>query len=72
MERNKQGDIKELVDIAEPTHAIITNIPEKLISKEWGRPLECVLKTKTEALSHLIANGSTVFINFPRPDFVKT
>jgi UDP-N-acetylmuramoyl-tripeptide--D-alanyl-D-alanine ligase len=65
MGANKQGDIKELCDIAEPTHGFITNIGKAHL-EGMGGP-EGVLKTKTELFQHLIANGSTVFINSQDP-----
>lgn len=61
MGANKQGDIKELCDIAEPTHGFITNIGKAHL-EGMGGP-EGVLKTKTELFQHLRENKGTVFIN---------
>lgn len=65
MGANKQGDIKELCDIAEPTHGFITNIGKAHL-EGMGGP-EGVLKTKTELYQHLRANQGTVFINTQDP-----
>jgi UDP-N-acetylmuramoyl-tripeptide--D-alanyl-D-alanine ligase len=61
MGANKQGDIKELCDIAEPTHGFITNIGKAHLEGMGGQG--GVLKTKTELFQHLIANKAIVFIN---------
>ncbi|SDC58861.1 UDP-N-acetylmuramoyl-tripeptide--D-alanyl-D-alanine ligase [Algoriphagus faecimaris] len=61
MGANKQGDIAELCEIAEPTHGFITNIGKAHL-EGMGGP-EGVLKTKTELYQHLRANKGTVFIN---------
>jgi UDP-N-acetylmuramoyl-tripeptide--D-alanyl-D-alanine ligase len=65
MGANKQGDIKELCDIAEPTHGFITNIGKAHL-EGMGGP-EGVLKTKTELFQHLIAMKAIVFINSQDP-----
>lgn len=65
MGANKQGDIQELCEIAEPTHGFITNIGKAHL-EGMGGP-EGVLKTKTELFQHLKANGGTVFINSQDP-----
>lgn len=65
MGANKQGDIKELCDIAEPTHGFITNIGKAHL-EGMGGP-EGVLKTKTELYQHLRENKGTVFINTTDP-----
>ncbi|WP_373497339.1 UDP-N-acetylmuramoyl-tripeptide--D-alanyl-D-alanine ligase, partial [Aquiflexum sp.] len=65
MGANKQGDIKELCDIAEPTHGFITNIGKAHLEGMGG--LEGVLKTKTELFQHLRENKGTVFINSQDP-----
>jgi UDP-N-acetylmuramoyl-tripeptide--D-alanyl-D-alanine ligase len=65
MGANKQGDIKELCDIAEPTHGLITNIGKAHL-EGMGGP-EGVLKTKTELFQHLRENSGTVFINSQDP-----
>jgi UDP-N-acetylmuramoyl-tripeptide--D-alanyl-D-alanine ligase len=60
MGANKRGDIKELCDIAEPSHGFITNIGKAHL-EGMGGP-EGVLLTKTELFQHLRTKG-TVFIN---------
>ncbi|MCH7413457.1 UDP-N-acetylmuramoyl-tripeptide--D-alanyl-D-alanine ligase [Belliella sp. R4-6] len=65
MGANKQGDIKELCDIAEPTHGFITNIGRAHLEGMGG--VEGVLKTKTELFQHLRENKGTVFINSHDP-----
>ena len=65
MGANKQGDIKELCDIAEPTHGFITNIGKAHL-EGMGGP-EGVLKTKTELFQHLREKKGTVFINSQDP-----
>ena len=61
MGANKPGDIKELCDIANPTHGVITSIGKAHI--EGFGSLEGVLKTKTELFDHLLKNNGKVFIN---------
>ncbi len=65
MGANKVGDIKELCDIAEPTHGFITNIGKAHL-EGMGGP-EGVLKTKTELFQFLRENKGTVFINSQDP-----
>jgi UDP-N-acetylmuramoyl-tripeptide--D-alanyl-D-alanine ligase len=65
MGANKQGDIKELCDIAEPTHGFITNIGKAHLEGMGGPG--GVLKTKTELFQHLIAMKAIVFINSQDP-----
>lgn len=61
MGANKQGDIKELCDITNPTHGFITNIGRAHLEGMGGN--EGVLKTKTELFQHLRENNGVVFIN---------
>lgn len=61
MGANKPGDIKELVDIAEPTHGIITNIGTAHI--EGFGSLEGVINTKTELYDFIARTNGTLFIN---------
>jgi len=61
MGANKPGDIKELVEIAEPTHGIITNVGAAHI--EGFGSLEGVIKTKTEMYEFIAANEGQLFIN---------
>lgn len=61
MGANKPRDIKELCDIAEPTHGIITNIGKAHI--EGFGSYEGVIKTKTEMYHAIEDVQGTVFIN---------
>jgi UDP-N-acetylmuramoyl-tripeptide--D-alanyl-D-alanine ligase len=65
MGANKPGDIKELCDIAEPTHGFITNIGRAHL-EGMGGP-EGVLRTKTELFQYLRESKGTVFINSQDP-----
>ncbi|MDO9552075.1 UDP-N-acetylmuramoyl-tripeptide--D-alanyl-D-alanine ligase [Rhodonellum sp.] len=65
MGANKPGDIKELCDIAEPTHGFITNIGRAHLEGMGG--IEGVLKTKTELFQFLRETKGTVFINTQDP-----
>ena len=65
MGANKQGDIAELCEIAEPTHGVITNIGRAHL-EGMGGP-DGVLKTKTELFRFLKENGGKVFINSQDP-----
>ena len=65
MGANKIGDIRELCEIAEPTHGLITNIGKAHL--EGFGDFEGVLRTKTELYQYLIANGGRVFINSANP-----
>ncbi|MGV3612459.1 MAG: UDP-N-acetylmuramoyl-tripeptide--D-alanyl-D-alanine ligase [Fluviicola sp.] len=61
MGANKPGDIKELVEIALPTHGIITNIGRAHL--EGFKSLEGVIKTKTELFDFLAQEKGHVFAN---------
>lgn len=61
MGANKPGDIKELVEIAEPQFGIITNIGTAHI--EGFGNLEGVIKTKTELYDYLKQTNGKIFIN---------
>ena len=61
MGANKQGDIKELVEIAEPTHGFITNIGKAHLEGFGG--VEGVIKGKGELFDWLAENHQTVFVN---------
>ncbi len=65
MGANKIGDIKELCEIAEPTHGMITNIGKAHI--EGFGSEEGVLRGKTELFDWLKKTGGTVFINSNDP-----
>ncbi len=61
MGANKHGDIKELAEIAEPTHGIITNIGRAHL--EGFKSLEGVIQTKTELYRFLQENKGEIFVN---------
>ncbi len=60
MGANKQGDIKELVDIAQPTHSLITNIGKAHL-EGFGGELG-VIKGKGELFDYVSAHGGIVFL----------
>jgi UDP-N-acetylmuramoyl-tripeptide--D-alanyl-D-alanine ligase len=62
MGANKPGDIQELVDIAEPTVGIITNIGKAHL--EGFKTLDGVIKTKTELFSFVKNQNGTIIYNF--------
>ena len=55
------GDIKELVDIAEPNYGLITNVGKAHL--EGFGSFEGVQQTKRELYDYLVAHQGTVFIN---------
>ena len=61
MGASKVGDIKELVEIAEPTHGIITNVGAAHL--EGFGSFENVLKTKTELYRFIDETYGTLFFN---------
>ena len=61
MGANKQGDIKELVEICEPTHGFITNIGKAHLEGFGG--VEGVRKGKGELFDWLAENNQTIFVN---------
>lgn len=61
MGANKPGDIRELVEIAQPTHGIITNIGRAHL--EGFKSLEGVIKTKTELFDFLSEHSGHIFAN---------
>jgi UDP-N-acetylmuramoyl-tripeptide--D-alanyl-D-alanine ligase len=61
MGANKPGDIKELVEIAEPTHGLITNIGAAHI--EGFGSIEGVINTKKEMYDYLGTHKGTIFFN---------
>jgi UDP-N-acetylmuramoyl-tripeptide--D-alanyl-D-alanine ligase len=61
MGANKQGDIKELVEICEPTHGFITNIGKAHLEGFGG--LKGVRKGKGELFDFLAKNNGVVFVN---------
>ncbi len=60
MGANKQGDIKELVEIAQPTHSLITNIGKAHLEGFGGE--EGVIKGKGELFDYVAKHGGTVFL----------
>ena len=65
MGANKPGDIKELVEIASPTHGIITNIGAAHI--EGFGSIEGVIKTKGEMYDFISAHEGTLFYHAADP-----
>lgn len=61
MGANKIGDIKELVEIAEPSHGLITNIGHAHVEGFGG--IEGVIRGKSELYQFLVAHEGEVFIN---------
>ncbi len=61
MGANKPGDIKELCEIAEPSHGVITNIGKAHL--EGFGDLEGVKQTKSELYRYLNQNNGIAFIN---------
>jgi len=61
MGANKQGDIKELMEICEPTHGFITNIGKAHLEGFTG--MEGVKKGKGELFDWLAENNQTIFVN---------
>lgn len=60
MGANKQGDIKELVDIAQPTHSLITNIGKAHLEGFGGEA--GVIKGKGELFDYVSAHGGIVIL----------
>lgn len=69
MGASKQGDIKELVDIAEPDYGYITNIGKAHLEGMGG--YEGVVKTKTEMYDFVRSNNGKIFVNTNHPVFVE-
>jgi UDP-N-acetylmuramoyl-tripeptide--D-alanyl-D-alanine ligase len=65
MGANKPGDIRELVEICQPTHGLITNVGKAHL--EGFRSLEGVKRTKGELYDWLATTNGTVFINAKNP-----
>ena len=61
MGASKQGDIKELCDIADPNHGLITNIGKAHLETMGG--LEGVLKTKTELFNHIRSINGNLLVH---------
>ena len=58
---NQNGDIKQLCNIAQPTHGIITNIGEAHL--EGFKSIENIKKTKNELYDYIKLNNGTLFVN---------
>ncbi|BDD09980.1 UDP-N-acetylmuramoyl-tripeptide--D-alanyl-D-alanine ligase [Fulvitalea axinellae] len=65
MGANKLGDIRELCEIAEPTHGLITNIGKAHLGPFGG--FEQIIRAKSEMYQHLLSHRGTVFINAENP-----
>lgn len=61
MGASKKGDIKELVEIALPTHGIITNIGKAHL--EGFGNLETIKETKLELFQYIIKNQGEIIVN---------
>lgn len=61
MGASKQGDIKELAEIAEPTHGLITNIGKAHL--EGFGSFENIIKTKLELYDFIHSSKGEIFIN---------
>ncbi|MCF8459488.1 MAG: UDP-N-acetylmuramoyl-tripeptide--D-alanyl-D-alanine ligase [Flavobacteriales bacterium] len=61
MGASKQGDIKELCDIADPNYALITNIGKAHLETMGG--LAGVLKTKAELFDHIRQFGGNLLVH---------
>ena len=59
------GDIKELVDIAEPNYGLITNVGRAHL--EGFGSFEGVQRTKQELYDYLLAHNGTIFRNADNP-----
>jgi UDP-N-acetylmuramoyl-tripeptide--D-alanyl-D-alanine ligase len=60
MGANKQGDIKELVEITQPTHSLITNIGKAHLEGFGGE--SGVIKGKGELFDYVALHGGIVFL----------
>ena len=58
---NKKGDIKEICEIADPTHGLITNVGKAHL-KDFVN-IENIVNTKTELWSYLIKKNGVIFFN---------
>lgn len=62
MGANKPGDIRELCEIVQPTHGIITNVGKAHL--EGFGSFEKVMETKGELYDYLYVNNGTAFVNY--------
>ncbi len=58
---NHPGEIEWLCNVAEPTHALITNIGREHL--EFFKDLKGVAQEEKAAFDHVAAHGGTVFVN---------
>ena len=63
------GDIKELVDIAEPNYGLITNVGRAHL--EGFGSFEGVQQTKQELYDYLVAHNGTIFRNADNPYLMR-
>lgn len=61
MGANKEGDIQELCEIADPTHGLITNIGMAHIEGFGSK--EGIVKTKSEMYRYIIKKEGVLFVN---------
>lgn len=61
MGASRQGEIRELCEIADPNYALITNIGKAHLETMGG--LEGVLKTKTELFDHIRTNKGELLVH---------
>ncbi len=69
MGANKLGDIKELVEIANPTHGIITNIGRAHL--EGFGSLQGVINTKSELYDHIKSSQGKLIYNIDDSTLIK-
>jgi len=69
MGANHPGEIKELVEIADPDYGLITNVGKAHL--EGFGSFEGVIKTKGELYDYLRTKGGKIFINMENP-FLKS
>ena len=63
------GDIRELVEIAEPNYGLITNVGRAHL-QGFGS-FEGVMRTKAELYDYLLAHGETIFLNADNPHLTE-
>ena len=63
------GDIKELVEIAEPNYGLITNVGRAHL--EGFGSFEGVQRTKQELYDYLVAHNGTIFRNTDNPFLIR-
>jgi UDP-N-acetylmuramoyl-tripeptide--D-alanyl-D-alanine ligase len=69
MGAKKQGDIRALCEIADPTHGLVTNMGIAHIEGFGSK--ENIVKTKSELYEYVNENGGTIFINKKDPILQK-